>query len=280
VDDDREMDYMKVKGRLEMMFQSARGLSLVIGGFIATSSYELAYVLTLAVHGLSLATALTFTEPLAGRVKPEPGNRGVGSLIRHCKDSVAVIRATRGSFLYILFIETFSLFYTTLYFYFQNFLKLRGYLEGAIGLVLALSATASVIAATQAHRIEKKLGRLVLIRVTPFLAIAAFALIAFTPLESFAMILLSLMEGVLFVSFSDYINRMIPSTNRATILSFQAMVFSIMMVVFFPAIGALSQSHGFKPAFVAIFALSALVLLGAQQMLLRSITREGQAAVP
>jgi predicted MFS family arabinose efflux permease len=87
------------------------------------------------------------------------------------------------------------------------------------------------------------------------------------------MIVLSAVEGVLFVSFSDHINRMIPSENRATLLSFQAMTFSAMMIVFFPLIGAVAEARGFKTAFVAIFAASVVVLWGARRKLLGSMGR-------
>ncbi len=276
VDDGREADYMKVKGRQEIAYQSANGLSLVAGGIIATFSYELAYVLGACIHLASLGLALGFREPLAGRKTRTKGESH--SLLRHCADSIKVIKDNKGIFIYILFIETFSLFYTTLYFYFQNFLKGKGFGEWAIGLVLAASALAAVLMATQAHRIEKKLGRLPLICVAPFLAMACFGLIAFTGLEPWAMIVLSAIEGLLFVSFSDYINRMIPSENRATLLSFQAMTFSVMMILFFPLIGALAEAKGFKIAFIAIFAVSVPVLWGARWKLLHGMRSETRQA--
>ena len=279
VDAGRAHDFMKVKGRLEVAFQSARGLALVAGGFLATVSYELAYGLSAAVHGLALLAALAFEEPRSGRQERVPGERGLRALVRHCRGSFQVVRANRGLLVYILFIESFSLFYATLYFYFQTFLKARGYREGGIGLILALSATAGVLTATQAHRIEKRLGRILLVRLAPFAAIAAFGGIAFTRLEPLAMIALSMVEGLLFVSFSDYINRMIPSGSRATLLSFEAMTYSVMMLVFFPLVGALAEARGFKAAFAALFAVSALVLVGAQRMLLRSMRLTGDGGL-
>ncbi len=269
VDDGREAGYMKVKGRQEIAYQSAHGLSLIVGGVIATFSYERAYALGAGIHLISLGLAAGFREPLAGRKAKKKG--GGPSLLRHIFDSFKVIKYNKELFIYIVFIEAFSLFYTTLYFYFQNFLKAKGFAEWAIGLVLAASAFAAVIMATQAHAIEKKLGRLPLIRVAPFVAMACFGLIAFTGLEPWSMIVLSAVEGLLFVSLSDYINRMIPSESRATILSFQAMTFSVLMILFFPLIGALAEARGFKTAFTAIFFVSVPVLLVARWKLLASL---------
>jgi MFS family permease len=285
VDAGREGEYMKVKGRQEIGYQAAQGLSIALGGTVATWSYELAYILTAGIHLLSFAMALGFKEPLAGRGgihgegRGDPGSRSDpgrhGGLAAHIVDSARVIRNNRGIFLHILFLETFSLFYTTLYFWFQTFLKSRGWLEWSIGLLLGLSATVAAVMATQTHRVEARLGSRAIIGLAPFAALACFALIAFTGFEAFALVLLSALEGLLFVTFSDYINRLIPSESRATLLSFQAMVLSVMMIIFFPAIGALAGSKGYKVAFVVIFAAAVPVLLVSRGLLLADVGKEG-----
>jgi predicted MFS family arabinose efflux permease len=109
--------------------------------------------------------------------------------------------------------------------------------------------------------------------------LAAFGLIIFSPLEVSAMILHAMVQSVLFVSFPDCINRLIPSKHRATLLSFDAMCFSIMMIPFFPVIGAVADHVGFKTAFAAIFAASIPVPLLIRWLLLKRV-REEQARIP
>lgn len=58
------------------------------------------------------------------------------------------------------------------------------------------------------------------------------------------------------------------------------MVYSVMMIFFFPLVGALAEHCGFKAAFAAIFAASVLLLLGAQQVLLRSLKTATEPARP
>lgn len=275
VDLGREAGYMKVKGRQEIGYQSAHGLSLVAGGAVATFDYNLAYILTAGIHLASLALALGFSEPQAGRAA-----RGTKrpTLLRHAQESLSIIRNNSTIFIYILFLETFSLFYTTLYFWFQTFLKSEGWPEWSIGLTLGASSAAAVLMAARAHRIEALAGRKAVVGIAPCLAIAFFGLIAVPTGASAipaacAMIMLSAIEGFLFVTFSGYINRLIPSENRATLLSFQAMVFSVMMIVFFPAMGALASSFGYRKAFAAIFAASVPVLLATRAWLLGDIRR-------
>lgn len=104
------------------------------------------------------------------------------------------------------------------------------------------------------------MGERRLILAATSIAIVLFGMIALTRLEILGLILLSALEAILFVVFSDYINRQIPSQQRATILYFESMFFSTMMIAFFPAVGAISQYHGFKNAF-GFIAVMALVLM-------------------
>lgn len=269
--------FTKVKGRTEVSWQAAQILSLVASGVVATYSYTLAYVLGLAVQAASLAVALTFTEPTIGRGAPRTRNPG---LVRHVVGSLRVLRQNRGILAYILFIEGFSLFCTTTHFYFQSFLKSRGFVEWQIGLALSGSAVAGMLGAAGTHRLETRLGKRTLVSLSPFVALAAFGLIAFTPLEIPGLLLRAFVEAVLFVSFSDSINRLIPSEHRATLLSFEAMTFSLMMVFFFPAIGAVADRAGFKTAFAAIFAAAVPLLLGSRWLLVRKMKADAPAATP
>ena len=250
----QEDGYMKVRGRQEICYQAARLVSLIGGGLIATYSYVLAYIITAAIHLASFLFSFSFREPDVGRTQ------GRIKFFGHIVDSFRVVWEHKGIIKYIFYIEGFSLFWTTLFFYFQNFLKSKGYIEFQIGLVLAASVVAGLLASTVAYRIEKRLGERKLILTATPIAILLFSMIAFTNMESLALILLSGMEAILFVVFSDYINRQIPSRQRATILSFESMAFSVMMIAFFPAVGAISEHLGFKTAFTFITGL-ALVLM-------------------
>lgn len=249
----KEDEFMKVKGRQEVSFQAARLFSLVAGGLVATFSYELAYLLTLAIHLSALSMAFTFIEP---SVYSKDENVG---LFRHMKQSLKAIWDNRRMLKYILFLEGFSMLYTTLYFYFQNFLKSKSYVEYQIGMMLAATAVAGMLAASVAYRIEKRIGEKRLIIFVAIVFVLLFSAIAWTSVEPVAIILLSGLEGILFVVFSDYINKQIPSEHRATLLSFQSMTFSIMMIVFFPVVGSIAQASGFKTAFTVIAMISVLV---------------------
>ena len=253
VESGHEGEFMKIKGKQEISYQSARIFSLVAGGLIATFSYTLAYSLTAILHFSSFIFAFSFKEPTISKME------GNVSFFSHMRDSMKAVWANKKVLRYIFYMEGFSLLFTTLYFYFQNYLKSIGYVEYQIGLVLGISAGMSIVSATLAYRIEKRMGERGLILLASPVSIMLFGMIALTRLEPLAMVLISGVEGILYVVFSDYINKRIPSRHRATILSFEAMVFSVMMIVFFPVIGVISERSGFKTAF-ALIAVIALII--------------------
>lgn len=248
---DATEQYMKIKGRQEIYYQVARISSLALGGWVAQYSYDIAYGTTIGVYALALWQALYFVEPKIGEKVQESSV----NMMTHIRDSLQVIKDHGHILPYVLYIEVFSFFYTTMYFYMQNALKAVGYVESSIGLTLAGAAFLSVVTASQAFRIEAKLGIVRLIRMGTLLAIGCLFIVAFTPYAIVGFSGMALTDGLLYVSFCSYINELIPSSHRATLLSFQSMVFSSLMIFCFPAFGAISEYIGFSWAFKGLFIL-------------------------
>lgn len=255
-----EKNYMKIKGRQEWSYQSASILGLIAGGYIATYSYELAYIITLAINITALIQAFTFVEPT---LYQEISKRPI-SFTKHINNSITAIKSNRQLLTYILFIESFSCLYTTTYFYIQNYFKTMGQSEFWIGCIIAVASLSSLLTSTSAYKIEKRLGARTLITTSGTIALMLFGIIGFTTFDTFAFIGLSMVESLLFVVFCDYINQLIPSEIRATLLSFKAMIFSIMMIVLFPLVGWIADTFGFDTAFQSIFlaAIPIMILTG------------------
>jgi MFS family permease len=239
----KEEEYMKFRGRNEIFFQLAQMLSLLIGGAVATYSYDLAYIITALINLAAIFISFSFEEPQIS--KTQSGE----SLFKHMKQSLNAVWDNRGVLPYVFHLEVFSLYYTTLHFYFQNFMKDNGHAEYQIGLILAAASVLGALTALVSYRIEKLLGEKNVIILTGILPGILFTVIAVTRAETVSLIMLSAVEGLMFVVFGDYINKLIPSEYRATLLSFEAMIFSIMMIGFFPVFGYISQNYGFKTAF-------------------------------
>lgn len=259
VDLGTEDRYMTIKGRQEICFQSARISSLVLGGLVATFSYELAYLLTLGLQGFTLLQAFGFTEPQTGKLDQADQPR---HLLAHIGESFTAIKENLHILPFMLYIELFSLFYTTTFFYLQTALKSTGLVESFIGMTLGLAAFVSMASSAKAHRLEQTLGPIRLIQLGSMALLACLGVMAFTNQYALGFIGMALVDGFLYVIFCDYINKRIPSTHRATLLSFQAMIFSSMMIVGFPIFGAISDHYGYSIAFkgMLLIAVPAMTL--------------------
>ncbi len=266
--------FMKIKGLQEVFFQSARITSLVIGGWIATFNYELGYMLSLAINGLSILSALSFKEPqrngqdTEGNLEHAGRLKGAAGLIQHIQASYRVIADNRQILNYVIYIESFALFHTTLYFYSQNYMKDLGLSEAWIGIILGVAALTSILFSTNAHRFEKKFGRIKIMQGATIATLCVLFGLAFLPYKPLFFVGMAAIDGVLFVTFSDYINQLIPSEHRATLLSFQAMIFSTMMIVFFPVFGLIAARFGFVIAFICVFA-AAFPTMGYNYLILK-----------
>ncbi|MCH4890971.1 MFS transporter [Acidaminobacter sp. JC074] len=250
--------YIKIRGRNEFFYQLTKTLSLLLGGYIATLSYNKVYIFSLVVAFVSVMQALTFVEPTIGKV--EKKESAFKTFIHQIKSSSEVLK-NEELLEMILALEIFSTFYTTEFFYMQNHLKALGHSEFHIGIILSIGALFAAITATQAYKLEKRFKLKHLISFAIITAIIAFWGMPVKGIEKYAFIALSAVEGLMFVVLSDYINKLIPSDKRATVLSFQSMIFSVFMIALFPLVGKIGDIYSLQTSFVVIAGISSLILL-------------------
>ena len=262
-----EKDYMKITGKREIFYQLASTGSLLIGGYLATINYRYVYWTALAIGIVTVIQSLSFTEPEYGKVAHE--ENGLKTMVKQLKTSIHVMAADKKIGFMIVIMEVFSLFFTTEFFYVQNLMKFSGRSEFQIGMTLAAGGLAGAFMASQAHRLDAKYSPARILRVFPIVAIGGFWLMTVPGITWLAFVFLSCVDGVVYVSVADYINRLIPSEQRATILSFQSMLFSVLMIVLFPLVGKIGDLAGLRISFL-IIAVLATIALGVLQVIVRT----------
>lgn len=251
--------YIKVRGRQELFFQLAKTASLLLAGYLATKSFEKVYIGALVISILTIVQTFTFEEPTVGRVEHKASI--LETFVHQLVSSIKVMAGKKQLVVLILALELFSTLYTTVFFYMQTHLKSLGYDTFEIGIILALGALLAAFIATQAHKLEKRFDLKKLIFFSIIVAVGLFWGMTIRGVEKYAFVLISGVEGLLFVVMSDYINKLIPSDKRATILSFQSMIFSMFMIALFPVVGRLGDAYGLSSAFVLVATAASTVLL-------------------
>ncbi|MGB7606398.1 MAG: MFS transporter [Lutisporaceae bacterium] len=254
-----EDQFMKVNGNKELFYQVASTISFLIGGILAIKSYSLAFALTIAFGIITIVQTFAFKEPSIGMICRDEIKENV--FIKQIRDSMKAIAKNPRIGTLIIFTQSIMVFCTCIFFYLQNYLKADGYNEAAIGVIYAISSLLAATTATQVHKIERKLKEQGILVLIPIITIACIFGIGFSKYHYVFFIIMMLTESIIFVATSDYINKMIPSENRATILSFASMVFSFFMITLFPVIGIVGDKYSLSFAFVCLGIVGGILLL-------------------
>ncbi len=253
----QEDDYIKVKGKTEVFFQLASVFSLLLGGYLGTIDYRYVYITAIAFSSIAFIEALTFTEPTIGKV--EHLASPFLTFKKQLKDSFNALKMDKRIVFLIISAEIFATFVTTEFFYIQNLLKSQGQTEFQIGLLLSASSLAAAAVAANTYRLEIKFTFKKLLIILSAVGIIAFwGMTTFLIIPSF--ILIVVVESILFIVMGNYINKLIKSEQRATLLSLQSMAFSFFMIVVFPIVGKLGDSYSLQTSFVFIAVLSTIAL--------------------
>lgn len=262
-----EERYLKVNGNKEIFYQIAGTVSFLLGGYFAVKSYGTAFGLTIIIGIITLLQSMTFREPSVGRLQATYKKENL--FWRQLKESLQVIKSKPKILFLTAITESIMAFCTCIFYYLQNYMKGDGYNEAAIGLIYALSSLLAAVSASQVYRIERKIKEQGILLLIPFLTAICIWGVALSRFHYVFFIIMTLTEGIIYVSVSDYINKMIPSENRATILSLTSMLFSFFMITMFPLVGVLGDRYSLRFAFICLGAAASLLAVANGAFLLK-----------
>ncbi|MTI68695.1 MAG: MFS transporter [Firmicutes bacterium] len=255
-----EEKYMKITGRQEVFYQIAKVIAFILGGYLATRSYKLAFVITITIGIITIIQAFSFTEPKIGkneRVVKNPFK----VIKKQVTEGINVIKNNKKVGFFIIFSELLSTLVMTVFYYHQNFLKGNGFNEAQIGIVYAASALLTAILASQVYKIERKIKEKGILLIVPIITVTCLWGLSFSNYQYIFFILMMGTEGIIFVAINDYLNKLIPSYNRATVLSFSSMVFSLFMIVLFPIIGKIGDLYSLDISFIFLAIVGSILVI-------------------
>ncbi len=255
----QEDEFIKVNGKKEVFFQMASIISFIAGGYLASKSYPTAFIITIFIIAITLLQAATFKEPSLGRRIKSHDKENV--FMKQLSESIAVLKNEPKIGHYALFTQIILAVCTCIFYYFQTYLKADGYNEAMIGLIYGASCLFAALAASQTYRIKKLMDEQRILLLMPIIVVICIWGIVLTQYHYVFIILLCVVEGIIYVAMSDYINKMIPSEYRATILSFASMIFSFFMITLFPLIGVVGDKFTLKIAFMCVGMLGSIIVL-------------------
>src|SRR6056297_134981 len=271
----KEKGYTKVAGNIEAIYQTASIFSLVIGGILGQRSFMLAFGSAMVVSIIAIISATTFYEPPIEKVVNS--EHSFSNFLIHTYESFKTLFSKKIIASLTLFTTTLSAFSTVCFFYIQNFWRSTGLTISTIGLYLAIGSAAGALLSINVQRIERflKQGKFTNITKYPFLffsliiflGIFLLAFSGFNTLHSIlsvvALALIMAGESGMFVSFQNFLHQNIPSHQRATIISIESMLFSIIMIAIFPIFGWIADISSFKVSFISLSVIAGILLFSA-----------------
>lgn len=246
----KEKRYLKVAGRVELVFQATGVIAFIVGGALGNIQYEYAYYLAIVLAVASLFVALLFKEPPIKHAHQD--KRLLPALKRQYVESFKAIRSNVRLLYLIVFSSIVCTSVTLTFYYMQTVWQQSGHSVLTIGIFLAAQAMAAAAGALVADRVDKRFGDDKILRIVPPIIAVSILALYFAPLTLAAFCVMNFFEALIFVATRDYINKTIPSDKRATILSFESLMFSVVMIALFPVFGLVSDHIGLEWAFVIL----------------------------
>ena len=240
----REGDFKEILGRMRWHGSLSMALSGMLGGLMAQRNMAYAWWAYFFAGLLALMVKLTLQEPpIASSTDREE------SYIQHLGQSFRL--SFRGDAAYFVFYAAIIwLFFSLGFWLWQPYLKLIGVPIAAFGFIYAALNLVSGYASKNAYKIENRLGMRKSLLLIPLLLATAFALESQLIFRlSFLFISLqAIASGWFSPLLEDYINKRIPSSRRATILSVKNMINSLMFIVVSPLIGHIVDLYSLTTA--------------------------------
>lgn len=258
--DGDEKDYMKIVGKEEVIYQLATIVAKLMGGYLATKSYRLAFIATLMSSLIAFGIGLSFKEPVVAE-KKKSSESIVNQMKNQLFKSIDIIKKKPRIAALIVLVEYISTINVCFHYYLQNYWKLNGFSEWEMGLIFAFAGAIGAVCAVNAYKIENKIGDKKLLAMCSGLILVMSLTIGYLEWTVAGYIGIMALESILFIATSTYIQELIPSEQRASILSLQSMAFSFMMIIAFPIVGKISEIYSLGFAFKIISTFGAIGIL-------------------
>lgn len=255
----QEERYVRVYGRLNVILEVSQGIAMVAGGILAEYSYFWCYGACVTIAVLSLIPVIFLTEAPCGR--QERRKTAIGGLAAsHFRASFRILKSDVRILKIIVYYSVVFAAQTLLFFCSQQYYFEHGYNKLQISLILLVMSVSSCLGAVMSDGIYRRLRKKIAFVGAAVIA-AAFLCYGFENMviSVIAFSAAGFFNSALYPVQSDSLNQLIPSEQRATLISVSSMFFSLAMIVMFPLAGmaadhlGLTRVFGFIGAAVTVF---------------------------
>jgi len=260
---ERASDYPRLAGRSLAVVQGSQGVASLLGGWVATYDMALCFVIP-GVIGLAAAiVAATLEEPI--RSDMGSGHRSYRAGIVEA----LAIASTRPVVRWLVLIgaSTFVFPFLLVFMLLQPYATGIGFPVWALGIIVLFRGVGAVAGSLLGARSMVLFGATRVLIGSQVAIVLGMGLLAALPIPPIVVMFtfIAFASGLARPVLSTLLNMEIPSEQRATILSLQALLWTVLLALVEPALFALAESIGMPLTIGAAgiaLALTAAVLIG------------------
>jgi len=261
-----EEKYLRINGNLNFIIEVAQGIAVLVGGILSDYSFVYSYVLSSIISICALGISFGFKEP---EIHEEAKERV--TIVGHFKSCFEVMRDNKKIITIMMFFELIFMTGTTTHFYSQQYFSEMGYSRSLIAIIYVVASIGCAIGAKLAYKVEKLLKKAMLYIVPMVGGVWLIVLSNSKGIVSvIGFIMFSISINILYPISSNYINKLIPSAQRATLISVQSICFSIFMIIIFPLLGFIGQFSSLSISFIVLAVILFCISIGAMKFFNRS----------
>lgn len=239
-----EENYIRINGRINTVIEVSQAIATVVGGVMAEYSYFVCYAACTVISLLAFVPVVLMKEPPVLKTPEEKERLTARQLVaRHFQTSFGILASDLRILKIVTYFSVIFAAHTLLFFYSQQYYYDMGYNKIQISVIMLLAGIVSCFGAIASEKLYRRFEKKVLVFSAAVMALTLVFYSVGKPLLSVGMfIAANFFNAVLYPIESETLNSIIPSEQRATLISVNSMFFSIVMIVTFPVAGALADA--------------------------------------
>ena len=243
---DKEKEYKAFEGKAVLFERVGDSIAAVLGGLFALVSLRFPFYLNITSGVLLIPLAISLVEPQRERISPKNPVREMIRIITFCAGDPRI----RSVILFSALVFGTEMVGIWSYYLYYGEIGLN---IGYFGILLATFGVCSGYGARQAHIIVKWMGSrsilLLLLILSPvFMCLGSVSSAALIPL----IFVNAFVWGIAGPLFTDYLNQLVASEVRATVLSINSMAGSLLFVLVSPIFGKTVDVFSLSSAYLCL----------------------------
>lgn len=264
----RSDEYVRLNGRKVALVIACTALGSVASGLLATIDLRLPFLAATLCFLTMFVVTLSFREPRHAAVDVESKRPTYGQVLRQAVQLLKVRPVLRVSVFYLILLGLSGVLLETVFL--QPQALALGVPLAAIGVVMTGVHLLNILGSSSAHRVQLRLGESRVLVAAPILIVLCLvALAAYQSLPALGFVgVIGLLTNLARPLAMGRLQKEADDNVRATLLSLQALLFTLVVAVIEPTMGVIADRSGLPAAYLML-----AVVLG---ILLTMLFRQGR----